>query len=77
MLVLSGCARTFPENPTPDELDEMHEVMNECLSEIVPLETYYSQTCRNVESALIAYYGSVTAFLEAHKAYECTDRVIA
>lgn len=70
MLVLSACAKTFPENPTPAELDEMHEIMSECLSEIIPLETDYSQTCQNVEDALIAHYGSLTAFLEAHKAHE-------
>ena len=69
ILVLSACAKKFPENPTPAELDEMHEIMNECLSEVVPLEKDYSRTCRNVEDALIAHYGSLNAFLEAQKAY--------
>jgi hypothetical protein len=65
-----ACARTFPENPTRAELDEMHELMNECLDKIVPLESRYSGTCKNVEDALIAHYGSLSAFMAAQKAYE-------
>jgi hypothetical protein len=69
IFVLTGCATTFPTNPTPDELNEMHELMNECLDEIIPLEKRYSKTCRNVEDALIAYYGSLNAFMDAQKAF--------
>lgn len=70
ILVLSACAKTFPANPTPTELVEMHELMSKCLGKIIPLESDYSRTCRNVEDALIAHYGSLSAFLAAQKAYE-------
>ncbi|WP_299626073.1 hypothetical protein [Pelagibius sp.] len=66
--LIAGCAQTFPENPTPEELDEMHAVLRDCLNGIIPLETDYSRTCQNVESALIAYYGSLDAYLDALKA---------
>lgn len=65
--VLAGCATRFPENPTPDELNEMHGIMEECLNGIIPLETDCSRKCRSVEDALIEYYGSLNAFLDAHR----------
>ena len=55
IFVLTGCTTNFPDNPTPDELNEMLVIMNECLDGIIPLEKSYSRTCRNVEDALIAY----------------------
>ena len=70
IFVLTGCATNFPDNPTPDELKVMHGIMNECLDGIIPLEKSYSQKCRNVEDALIAYYGSLDAFLDALKAHK-------
>ena len=38
VIVLTGCATNFPDNPTPDELNEMRAIMNECLDGIIPLE---------------------------------------
>jgi len=70
IFVLFGCTTNFPDNPTPDELDEMHGIMNECLDGIIPLEKSYSRKCRNVEDALIAYYGSLNAFLDALKVHK-------
>ena len=70
ILVLIGCTTNFPDNPTPNELSEMHEIMNECLDGIIPLEKSYSRKCQNVEDALIAYYGSLNAFLDANRAYK-------
>ena len=69
IVALSGCTPTFPENPTPDELTEMHGIMNECLDGIIPLEKRYSRKCKAVEKALVAYYGGVDAFLKAHRGY--------
>ena len=69
IFAVTGCATRFPENPTPDELIEMHGIMNECLDGIIPLEKRYSRTCQNVEDALIAHYGSLNAFMDAQKAY--------
>ncbi len=62
---LIACARDFPANPTPAELEEMHEVLNDCLEGIIPLEKRNSGTCENVEDALIAHYGGLDAYLAA------------
>ena len=71
MLALVGCAADYPENPTPEELNEMHAIMRECLDDVVPLEdTSFSRRCQKVEDALIAYYGSLDAYLEALRARE-------
>ena len=67
IVVSMGCVPRFPENPTPEQLDEMHGIMTECLDQIIPLEKRYSRKCRSVEDALIAYYGSLNGFMEAHR----------
>ena len=68
LLAQSGCATTFPTDPTPDELEEMHTIMSDCMRGIIPLETRYSRTCQNVEDALNEHYGGLDAFLAALKA---------
>ena len=69
VLFISGCATTFPDNPYPEELHEMHVIMNECLEDLVPLETHFSGTCKNVEDALVKHYGSLNKYTEAQKAF--------
>ena len=69
LVALSGCTPDFPETPTPEELDEMHAIMNECLDGIIPLEKRYSRKCQAVEKALVAHYGGLDAFLKAHRSH--------
>ena len=64
----AGCTTKFPDNPTPDELNKMHELLNECLGGIIPLEKRYSRNCRGVEDALIRYYGGLDSYLSALRA---------
>lgn len=69
LLLTAGCTPNYPADPTPDELQEMHEAMRNCLDEVVPLETSFSRRCQALEDALIAYYGSLDAYRKAVDAH--------